>query len=289
MPSFILPRAYKEDPAQFDGTALDRRDPDYIRDYMIFLELMYRYWFRVEARGFGNIPRDGAVLLIGNHNGGLLTPDTAMTAQAWYQHRGPETPAYALIHPSIFSLPWLNVHAMKLGGLQATPRMAAKVLEAGYPLLLYPGGGADAYKPYWQRNEIRLGDNMGFIRLAMRYGIPIVPVVSIGGHETLIVLDEGSEIAERTGLRQLGIERIPVSLTFPWGLTIGAPVHVPFPVKIVIEVGAPIRFDGFGRAAQRDHAAVSHAHRHVIAVMQRILDGLVAEREGAAAARRTAS
>jgi hypothetical protein len=86
---------------------------------------------------------------------------------------------------------------------------------------------------------------------------------------------------EHLGLARLGIERLPVSLTFPWGLTIGAPVHVPFPVKIVIEVGAPIIFRGFGRASIRDHAAVSHAHRHVIAVMQRMLDRLAAERRSA--------
>jgi 1-acyl-sn-glycerol-3-phosphate acyltransferase len=247
---------------------------------MIFLELMYRYWFRVEARGFADIP-SGPVLLIGNHNGGLLTPDTAMTAQAWFHVHGVDRPTFAMIHPAIFKVPWLNVHAAKLGGVQAAPKMAAKVLEAGHPLLLYPGGGADAYKPYWERNQIRLGDNMGFIRLAMRYEVPIVPVVSIGGHETLVVLHEGRELAEQLGLARLGIERLPVSLTFPWGLTIGAPVHVPFPVKIVIEVGAPIIFRGFGRASIRDHAAVSHAHRHVIAVMQRMLDRLAAERRSA--------
>lgn len=284
MPSFILPRALHEDPALFDGLTLDRRDPAYIRDYMIFLELMYRYWFRVEARGFAEVPRDRAVLFIGNHNGGLLTPDTAMTAQAWFHAQGVDRPTFAMIHPSIFRMPWLNVHAAKLGGVQAVPKMAAKVLEAGHPLLLYPGGGADAYKPYWERHRIRLGDNMGFVRLAMRYGVPIVPVVSIGGHETLVVLHEGTELAERLGLSKLGIERVPISLTFPWGLTVGAPTHVPFPVKIVIQVGAPIEFTGFDRIAARDHAAVSHAHRHVIDVMQRMLDRLVEERQASAKA-----
>jgi 1-acyl-sn-glycerol-3-phosphate acyltransferase len=284
MTSLILPRALKEDHTRYDGLTLERRDPDYIRDYMVFLELMYRYWFRVEARGFEHVPRDRPSIIVGNHNGGLLTPDTAMTAQAWFKSRGPEAPAYALIHPAIFKLPYLNVHAMKLGGLAATPAMAAAVLEAGHPLLLYPGGGADAYKPYWQRHEIRLGDNLGFVRLAMRHGVPIVPLVSIGGHETLIVLTDGARLAELTGLAKLGIERVPVSLTFPWGLTIGAPTHVPFPVKIVLEAGPPIELKGFERASARGHAAVVHAQRHVTAVMQRMLDRLAAERAGAAAA-----
>jgi 1-acyl-sn-glycerol-3-phosphate acyltransferase len=278
MSSFILPRALREDPAQFDGLALDRRDPVYIRDYMIFLELMYRYWFRVEARGFANIPAEGPAIVVGNHNGGLLTPDTAMTAQAWFQSRGAEAPAYALIHPAIFKMPWLNVHAMKLGGVQATPQMAESVLQAGHPLLLYPGGGADAYKSYWRRNEIRLGDNTGFVRLAMRFGAPIVPVVSIGGHETLIVLTEGRRLAEVTGLAKLGIERVPVSLTFPWGLTLGAPVHVPFPVKIVIEVGRPIELKGFQHVRARSAAAVRDAQRHIVGLMQRMLDRLAEER-----------
>jgi 1-acyl-sn-glycerol-3-phosphate acyltransferase len=275
----ILSRVFQENPALYDGLSLERRDPDYIRDYMVYLEFLYRYWFRVDARGFENLDPDRCVLFVANHSGGILTPDTAMASHAWFSMYGENARINAMIHPSIFQVPWLNVHAMKLGGVQATPRMANQVLSQGRSLLLYPGGGADAYRPFWERNTIQLGTNMGFVRLAMRHGIPIVPVVSLGGHNTLIVLSEGSWISEKLGLDKLGVERIPVTLTIPWGITVAAPLHIPYPAKITIEVGPPISLVGFQKASSREHSVVSYAHRHVVDVMQGMLDRLVAERK----------
>lgn len=276
--SFILPRAYREDPSLFDGMSLGRRDPDYIRDYLPFLELMYRYWFRVEARGFANVPAEGPALLVGNHNGGINTPDTAMTAHAWFTQFGVERPVYALIHPAIFTVPYLNVHAMKLGGIAATAGMTMAALGAGAPLLLYPGGGDEAYRPFSRRNEIMLFGRDAFVRIALRHRIPVVPVVTLGGHETLIVLDDGKRIAQALGLDRHGIERIPISITLPFGLTIGAPSNVPFPVKIEIEVCPPVDFGGLGPEAARDREAVRACYDKVVAVMQATLDRMVAAR-----------
>jgi 1-acyl-sn-glycerol-3-phosphate acyltransferase len=284
--SLILPRAYREDPSLFDGLSLGRRDPDYIRDYLPFLELMYRYWFRVEARGFANVPAEGPMLLVGNHNGGINTPDTAMTAHAWFTHYGVERPVYALIHPAIFTVPYLNVHAMKMGGIAATAGMTMAALGAGAPLLLYPGGGDEAYRPFSRRHEIMLCGRDGFARIALRYRIPVVPVVALGGHETLIVLDEGRALAQGLGLDRLGIERVPIAITFPFGLTIGAPSNVPFPVKIEIEICPPVDFGGLGPEAARDPEAVRACYDKVVAVMQATLDRMVAARAERRARRR---
>jgi len=141
--SFILPRAYREDPACFNGVRLDQFDPAYVREMLPWLEILYRYYFRVSARGFESLPQDEPFLIIGNHNGGINAPDTAMTLHAWYTTRGADSPVHALIHPQIFTIPYLNVHVMKLGGVTASARMALKVLESGVPLLIYPGAGDD--------------------------------------------------------------------------------------------------------------------------------------------------
>jgi 1-acyl-sn-glycerol-3-phosphate acyltransferase len=276
--TLILPRAYHEDPGAYDGLSLDRRDPEYIREFLPLLELAYRYYFRVEARGYDQALPDGPFLLIGNHNGGINAPDTAMAAHAWFMTQGVERPIYGLIHPGVFQIPYLNVHAMKLGGIAATARMAWRAIEAGAALLIYPGAGDDAYKPYARRHEIVFGGNENFVRLALRFGIPIVPLVSIGAHETLIVLDDGRARAAELGLDKLGIERMPATIGFPQGLTVGISFNVPFPARIELRLLKPIELRGFPAKASRDAFVVRHVYDHVVSQMQRALDSMAARR-----------
>lgn len=286
--SLILQRAYREDPKQFDGIALDRRDPGYIREFLPLLELMWRYYFRVSARGFEHAPAGEPFLVVGNHNGGINTPDAAMTLHAWCVQHGPDAPMYALMQPEIFTVPYLNVHAMKLGGLAASARTALRVLESGAPLMLYPGAGDDAYKPFRDRHRILFFGRDAFVRLALRLDIPILPVVTVGAHETLIVFDDGRERARELGLDQQGIERLPLTFSFPYGLALGTPFNVPFPVKIDMEMGAPIRFAGAGPKAANDPATVKRGYDAVVHVMQTMMDRMVSTRDARRGAAATA-
>jgi 1-acyl-sn-glycerol-3-phosphate acyltransferase len=281
--SLILPRAFRENPARFDGTRLDARDPDYIRAYLPMLEVLYRYYFRVQACGFEHAPRGEPFIIVGNHNGGINAPDTAMTLHAWYTTFGAEAPVHALIQPQVFTLPYLNVHTMKLGGVAATAKMALKVLESGRPLLLYPGAGDDAYKPFEDRHRIMLCGRDAFVRLALRLKLPVVPIVSLGAHETLIVLDDGRQRARDLGLAELGVERLPLTWSFPQGLSVGMPFNIPLPVKIRLQMGAPIRFAAGGPHPERDPQVVKRCYDAVVQVMQSMLDRMVAERSAVAA------
>ncbi len=281
--SVILPRAFRENPALFDGLSLDRRDPAYIRDYLPLLEILYRYYFRVSARGFEGAPRGRPFVMVGNHNGGINAPDTAMTLHAWYLAQGVDAPVFALIHPEIFRVPYLNVHAAKIGGVAATARMAVRVLESGAPLLVYPGAGDDAYKPFEDRHKIMFFGRDAFIRLALRMGIPVVPIVSVGAHETLIVLDDGRQRARDLGLDRYGVERVPLTFSLPNGLALGAPFNIPFPVRMQLEMGAPISFGTTKPHADRDPAVVKRCYAAVVQVMQAMLDRMVRERAGARA------
>ncbi|WP_205479508.1 lysophospholipid acyltransferase family protein [Sphingomonas arenae] len=255
------------------------RDVEYIRRWMPFAELANRLYFRVRSSGLGNIPPTGPVLFVGNHSGGLMTPDTIVAAGCFWSTCGPERPAYALVHPSVFAFPGMGRHIARVGGLPATPRMAQQVLEAGASLLVYPGAGEEAYRPYSERHRVKLGRRSSYIRLAMRYGTPIVPVVCLGGHDTLIVIDDGESRARSLGLDKVGVERLPLTYSWPHGLTLGANYNLPFPARIDICFDAPIHLTGFEKAASRTAAAVDWCHATVEGRMQQVLDELVAARQ----------
>lgn len=277
--TLILPRAFREDPALYEGTSLQRRDPGYIRETMPMMELLFRYYFRVSARGFDRAPWGEPFMLAANHSGGINTPDTGMLMHAWFMERGVEAPLFALVQREAFKIPYLNVHVMKLGGIAATARMAIKAIESGVPLALYPGAGDDVYRPFEARHKISLFGQDACIRLALRFGLPIVPVVTIGSHETLLVFDDGRERARRWGLDAAGIERVPLTLSFPAGLSFGLPLNIPLPVKMAIEMGHPIRFGESGAKSASDAGLVKHCYDRLENAMQEIMDRLVSERE----------
>jgi 1-acyl-sn-glycerol-3-phosphate acyltransferase len=260
----------------YDGRHLTARDPGYLRDFLPILEFGYKHYFRVQATGIENLPRQGPALLVGNHSGGLVAPDAAMTLCLWLRERGLEPTAYGLIAPPVFQIPGVRTHVSKCGGLQAEPRMAMQALDSRAVVLVYPGGADDAFRPWSERNSIALGGNQVFVRLALRYRVPIVPVVASGAHDTFIVLDDGKEIAQILGLDKKGIGRVPISLALPLGLTIGANFHIPFPAQIKIAVGEPILFPGVGPQYANDRSAVRGCFEIVLQRMRSLLNGLLA-------------
>jgi 1-acyl-sn-glycerol-3-phosphate acyltransferase len=126
-----------------------------------------------------------------------------------------------------------------------------------------------------------------FVRLALRMGVPVIPVVSIGAHETLIVLDDGRDRACELGLDKLGVERLPLTYSMPLGWTLGSPFNIPFPAQISIEMGVPINFSSTKPHADRDPATVKRCYDAVVQVMQSMLDRMVQERAAARANKTT--
>lgn len=262
----------------YDGLTLGRRDLGYIRAWMPIAEFFSRYYFRVRVHGIENIPARDPAIFIGNHSGGLSTPDTAMTAHVFWSHCGPERPIYALIEPAMFRVPILARHLMRVGGIAATPRMAHRALGAGTSLLIYPGAGDEAYRSYGDRNIVSLQGRNAYLKLAIRHRAPIVPVVCLGGHETLIVLDDGKALAEGLSLDKLGIERVPLTYSWPHGLAYGVQHNLPFPARIDIAFCPPVTLDGFSAAAARDPLVLGACHEHIEQRMQLALDRLVEAR-----------
>src|SRR3954447_23973264 len=254
---------------------LDERDPDYIRESLPRLWLAASLYFRGEVRGLGNIPEDGPVLLVGNHSGGNVTPDTGVFTLAFATYFGVERAFYQLAHNLVLSMPGLGF-LRKYGTVAASQDNAHKALESGAALLVYPGGDYEVHRPVWERHKVDFAGRRGFIRLALEHDVPLVPVVAIGGQETSLFLSRGETIARALMLDKLfRLKVLPISLAIPWGLNVGDFLgHLPLPAKIVVEVLPPIDLrEEFG--PEPDLNAV---YDEVIARMQAALDALAAER-----------
>jgi len=254
---------------------LDERDPDYIRENLPAAWLLSSLYFRGEVRGLGNIPEDGPVLLVGNHSGGNVTPDTTVFTLAYCAYFGVERPFYQLAHNLVLSMPGLSF-LRKYGTVAASPANAQKALSAGAALLVYPGGDWEVHRPTLDRNRVDFNRRKGFIRLALEHDVPLVPVVSIGGQETALFLSRGDRLARLFGLdRMFRLKVLPISLALPWGLNIGDMLgHIPLPAKITIEVLPPIYLrEEFGPEPDLDEV-----YDHVTRLMQDTLDAMAAER-----------
>ncbi|MGO9823268.1 MAG: lysophospholipid acyltransferase family protein [Solirubrobacteraceae bacterium] len=254
---------------------LDERDPDYIREQLPLAWLLASLWYRGEVRGLGNIPDEGPVLLVGNHSGGNMTPDTIVFTLAFNTYFGVERAFYQLAHNLVLSMPGLG-SLRKFGTVAASPENARKALDSGAALLVYPGGDYEVHRPTWERNRVDFNRREGFIRLALDQDVPIVPVVSIGGQETALFLTRGERLARLLALdRVFRLKVLPISLAVPWGLNVGDMLgHIPLPSKITIETLPPIHL----RAEFGPEPEIDDVYDHLLRLMQDTLDALAAER-----------
>ena len=257
---------------------LDERDPDYIREGLPGLWLAASLWFRGEVRGLGNIPEDGPVLLVGNHSGGNMSPDSLVFTLAFSTYFGVERRFYQLAHNLVLSMPGLGF-LRRYGTVAASPENAERALSSGAAVLVYPGGDYEVHRPSWEANRIDFDGRRGFVRLALDHDVPIVPVVAIGGQETALFLSRGEGLSRLLKLDRLfRLKVLPISIAAPWGLNVGDMLgHVPLPAKITIEVLPAIDLrEQFGAGgAEID---VDEIYEHVTATMQETLDALAAER-----------
>jgi 1-acyl-sn-glycerol-3-phosphate acyltransferase len=254
---------------------LDDRDPDYLREQLPGLWVLASFYFRADVRGLDRIPAEGPVLLVGNHSGGNVTPDTMVFTLAFAAHFGVERRLHPLVHNLVLALP-LPWNLRKAGCVAASPENAALALQRDAAVLVYPGGDWEVHRPTWEGGKVDFADRKGFIRLALKEDVPIVPVVSAGGQETALFLSRGDWLARLLQLDKLfRLKVLPISIAPPWGLNVGDFLgHMPLPAKLTIEVLPPIELrEQFGPDPD-----VDEIYEHVTRTMQETLDALYAER-----------
>jgi 1-acyl-sn-glycerol-3-phosphate acyltransferase len=225
------------------GTNPDEYDPVYLRRMIDKVSALYgpgRY-FDLKASGFQHVPNEPC-LVVSNHSGGAAAPDVWGFMLAWHQHFQTQRALHALAHEMILSIKATGVPFGKLGALRADPSMALRVLsEWKRDIFVMPGGDVEVFRPYKERYQVCFAGRKGYIRLALKTGVPIVPVANAGPHETLMVLTDGKPIARALKLDRLfRLNVFPIHLSFPWGLAIGPFPHIPPPMVMRYRVGSPV-------------------------------------------------
>jgi 1-acyl-sn-glycerol-3-phosphate acyltransferase len=251
---------------------LAKWDPGVTEQVATTLGPIIKRYFRAEVRGVESIPDAGGAMVVGNHSGGMFTPDVMLLAPAFYNRFGYDRPLYTLAHWGVLMGPlseWLG----RLGVIHASRDNAVRALTSGAVVLVFPGGDYDSYRPTFE-NTIDFNGRTGYVRTAIEAGVPIVPTVSIGAQETQLFLTRGNTLAKMLGLKRIRAEILPVTIGFPFGLSVFFPPNLPLPSKIVTQVLEPIDI-----AAQfGEDPDIDEVDTYVRSVMQRALDRLSRKR-----------
>jgi 1-acyl-sn-glycerol-3-phosphate acyltransferase len=255
--------------------SLEERDPAFVAWITDGMRAVGEHYFRWQVRGIEHVPASGGALLVGNHNGGVVNTDSFLTVTAIADRFGLGRAVHPLVHDLVFHEPALATIARKGGALPAGHDGGRAALERGRLVLVYPGSDLDATRRFSDRHRIELGGRKGFLRLAARTGVPIVPVVSVGTHEQMVVLRSGRRLAKWLGLRRLRIDALPLTLSIPWGISLGALPYLPLPAQTTVAFGPPISLDG---VRADDAEAIDRAYERVRAAMQAELDALARDR-----------
>ena len=262
-------------PFGLPGDDLGEWNSDYIERTVPLMKKTFSNYFRGEVRGLENIPEDGPALLVGNHSGGLMIADTFVFATAFYEYFGAQRRFHQLAHDMAARSPLLGL-IRRWGTVVASHENARKAFSYGAPVLVYPGGDYETFRPSWHSDRIEFGGRKGFIRLALDQGVPIIPVVSIGGQETALFVTRGERVARFIGLDRLTrIKVLPVALGPPFGIQLlDLPMRVPLPSKVTVQVMPPIDLEKrFGGDADPDEI-----YEEVTGEMQDTLSELDEER-----------
>jgi 1-acyl-sn-glycerol-3-phosphate acyltransferase len=249
----------------YDGFGFDRRA---FVSRQILLTLAYRHWFRVATKRIERLPPSGPVLLVGNHAGNTFAWDAAMLVTACFLEAEPPRLARGLAEYYLPQLPFLAEAMVQAGSVVGTPENCAQLFERGECVMVFPEGARGAIKPYSQAYQLqRFG--LGFMRMALEYDVPILPVGIVGSEESNPGLYDSKLLA-----RLLGAPGFPITATFPW---LGPLGFLPLPVKFRIHFGTPTRFEG---AHDAEDAEIEPKVEVVKGEIARLIAEALAERIG---------
>ncbi len=189
---------------------------------------LYRQYFRVEVHGIEHVPAEGRVLVVANHSG-QLPFDAAMLGLSLFVELDPPRAARSLVEKWVPTLPFVSSFYARLGQVVGTPENCRRLLAAGEAIVVFPEGVRGLNKPWARRYQLQ-EFGLGFMRLALETGAPIVPVGIVGAEEQSPAITELPKLA-----RLLAMPSLPLTPTL---------VPLPLPARYHLHFGAPIRCTG---------------------------------------------
>jgi 1-acyl-sn-glycerol-3-phosphate acyltransferase len=206
-------------------------DPTFLERTAPLLEFLYARYFRVRLLGVENVPATGPALLVGNHSGGIPY-DGAMLLYALFRDHPRHRRVRPLVANFAFRRGWMANVVARIGGVRASTETALPLLASGELVAVFPEGLKGVGKLYRERYRLARFGRGGFVRLAQKAAVPLLPVAIVGAEEIHPIIGRITRLAE-----PLGLPYIPITPTFPW---LGPFGLLPVPTKWTIRIGAPI-------------------------------------------------
>ena len=257
--------------------SLEGLDSSFMERQKYFWNFLVDYWFRMEVEGWENIPEPPA-LLIGIHSGAPFVWDAWTVGIHWWRRFGDERRLHGTAHDALMATPVIGGYFRKMGVLPAAPDSIAGALAAGHDVALWPGGEVDSLRPWVKRDEAILAGRKGFVRMAIRSGVPIVPIATVGGPDSMPVLATGRRLAKLFQLDKLArLKMFPIALEAPWGINFALLPEIPLPTKIRTAFQEPISVARDPKKANDDDY-VSRKYDEVQSSIQRGMDALARRR-----------
>lgn len=199
----------------------------------------YKHYFRVTWQHLENIPKSGGALLVANH-AGAIPPDAPIIMHGIEKELG--RPVYGLADFWFKTVPFVNIFWNRAGGVTAHPDNAYKLLhDDGQLALVFPEGTKGTSKLYSERYRLRRFGRGGFVEIAMKAGVPIVPIAVVGAEEAMPILYKVPVIDKLLGLPYLPITLNQIVFTPLLGPILGSLMYLP--AKFYIRVLSPVYFD----------------------------------------------
>ncbi len=226
-----------EDPRQSDVDEWGRSERTRELARTLFAPF-YDHWFRVEWEGLEKIPTDGGALLVANHA-------AAVPSDAPVIMHGIETelerPVYGLADELFKKMPVVGTLWSRSGGVLAHPDNAYRLLRDQRQLVLvFPEGSKGPGKTFNERYRLRRFGRGGFVQIAMRAGVPVIPIAVVGAEESMPTIANIAPLA-----KALGVPYAPLTanmLAFGGLLgPLGSLLY--FPAKFKLRVLDPVYFD----------------------------------------------
>jgi 1-acyl-sn-glycerol-3-phosphate acyltransferase len=256
---------------------LDGPDYGWMEQQKYLWNPLMDYWFRMEIEGWERLP-EPPVLLIGVHSGAPFVWDAWTVGIQWWRRFGDDRPLHGTAHDALMAAPVIGAYFRKMGVLPAAPDSIAGALAAGRDVALWPGGEIDSLRPWVKRDEAVLAGRTGFVRMAIQAGVPIVPIATVGGPDSMPVLLSGRRLASALQLDRIArLKKFPVALQAPWGLSPAMLPELPLPTKIRTAFQEPVELDHDPELAQ-DQDYVNRKYREVRASIQDGMDALARRR-----------